>query len=52
MRLALPGYLIHGTNRPAGIGMRVTHGCIRMYSAAASTVFANTPSGTPVDIVP
>ena len=26
MRLGLPGYLIHGTNRPAGVGMRVTHG--------------------------
>lgn len=31
LRLGLPGYLIHGTNRPAGVGMRVTHGCIRLY---------------------
>ena len=31
LRLALPGYLIHGTNRPAGVGMRVSHGCIRMF---------------------
>ena len=31
LRLALPGYLIHGTNRPMGIGMRVSHGCVRMY---------------------
>lgn len=31
MRLSLPGYLIHGTNRPAGVGMQVTHGCIRMF---------------------
>jgi len=30
MRLSIPGYLIHSTNRPAGVGMRVTHGCIRM----------------------
>ena len=31
--LGIPGgaYLIHGTNRPAGVGMQVTHGCIRMY---------------------
>ena len=30
MRLGIPGgsYLIHGTNRPAGVGMQVTHGCI------------------------
>jgi L,D-transpeptidase ErfK/SrfK len=33
MRLGIPGgaYLIHGTNRPAGVGMQVTHGCIRMF---------------------
>jgi L,D-transpeptidase ErfK/SrfK len=31
LRLSVPGYLIHGTNRPAGVGMRVTHGCIRMF---------------------
>ena len=31
IQLSVPGYLIHGTNRPYGIGMRVTHGCIRMY---------------------
>ena len=32
MRLGVPGYLIHGTNKPFGIGMRVTHGCVRMLS--------------------
>ena len=31
LRLGLPGYLIHGTNRPAGVGMRVSHGCVRMF---------------------
>ena len=31
LRLGLPGYLIHGTNMPSGVGMRVTHGCIRMF---------------------
>ena len=30
LRLGLPGYLIHGTNRPAGVGVRVSHGCVRM----------------------
>lgn len=30
IRLDIPGYLVHGTNKPNGIGMRVTHGCIRM----------------------
>ena len=31
LRLGLPSYLIHGTNMPSGIGMRVTHGCVRMF---------------------
>ena len=30
MGLSMPGYLIHGTNKPAGVGMRVSHGCIRL----------------------
>ena len=29
--LGFPTYLIHGTNRPFSIGMRVSHGCIRLY---------------------
>ncbi len=51
LRLALPGYLIHGTNKPYGIGMRVTHGCIRMYPEDIETLFARVPVGTPVHIV-
>lgn len=31
LRLSKPNYLIHGTNKPQGIGRRVSHGCIRMY---------------------
>jgi len=30
LRLSSPSYLIHGTNWPEGIGMRATHGCIRL----------------------
>ncbi len=30
LRLSTPDYLIHGTNKPLGIGRRVSHGCIRM----------------------
>ncbi len=51
MRLSLPGYLIHGTNKPYGIGMRVTHGCIRMYPKDIESIFAQVPVGTPVRIV-
>ena len=51
LRLALPGYLIHGTNKPAGLGMRVTHGCIRMFPEDIEALFASVPIGTPVRIV-
>ena len=51
LRLALPGYLIHGTNKPFGIGMRVTHGCIRMYPENIKPLYENVPLGTPVRIV-
>ena len=51
LRLGLPGYLIHGTNRPAGVGMRVTHGCIRMFPEDIAVLFGMLPVGTPVNIV-
>jgi len=51
MRLGLPGYLIHSTNRPYGVGMRVTHGCIRMYPEDIANLFPNVPVGTQVQIV-
>jgi L,D-transpeptidase ErfK/SrfK len=51
MRLGIPGYLIHGTNRPAGVGMRVTHGCIRMYPENIEKLFAEVPIKTPVRII-
>lgn len=51
IRLSLAGYLIHGTNKPYGIGMRVTHGCIRMYPKDVEAIFKNVPVGTPVYIV-
>jgi len=51
MRLTLPGYLIHGTNTPAGVGMRVTHGCIRMFPEDIEALFNDVPIGTAVRIV-
>jgi L,D-transpeptidase ErfK/SrfK len=51
LRLGLPGYLIHSTNRPYGVGMRVTHGCIRMYPEDIRRLFPNVPVGTTVQIV-
>ncbi|MFL6576066.1 MAG: L,D-transpeptidase family protein [Povalibacter sp.] len=53
MRLGIPGgaYLIHGTNRPAGVGMQVTHGCIRMYPEDIEQFFKMVAVNTPVRIV-
>lgn len=51
MRLSIPGYLIHGTNKPSGVGMRVSHGCIRLYPEDIEGLFELVPSRTPVYIV-
>ena len=51
MRLSMPGYLIHGTNKPPGVGMRVSHGCIRLFPEDIEALFDRVPSGTPVNII-
>jgi L,D-transpeptidase ErfK/SrfK len=51
MRLSIPGYLIHSTNKPAGVGMRVTHGCIRMFPEDIEVLFGKLAVGEPVMIV-
>ena len=51
LRLAIPGYLIHGTNQPRGIGMKVTHGCIRLHPDDIEDLFNRIPVNTPVTIV-
>jgi L,D-transpeptidase ErfK/SrfK len=51
LRLGLASYLIHGTNKPSGVGMRVTHGCIRMFPEDIEALFKSVPVGTPVRIV-
>ena len=49
--LGLPAYLIHGTNRPYSIGMRVSHGCLRMYPEHVAALYEMAKSGTPVTLV-
>lgn len=51
MRLSLPLYAIHGTNKPAGVGLRVSHGCIRLYPEDIEELFGRISIGTPVQIV-
>ncbi|MFZ7125479.1 MAG: L,D-transpeptidase family protein [Desulfobacterales bacterium] len=49
--LSASGYLIHGTNKPASIGLRATNGCIRLYPEDIARLFENTAVKTPVHIV-
>jgi len=51
MRLGIPGYLIHSTNKPYGLGMRVSHGCIRMYPEDIERLFERVKVNTPVHII-
>jgi L,D-transpeptidase ErfK/SrfK len=51
MRLGIQSYLIHGTNKPFGVGMRVTHGCMRLYPEDIARLFEQVPVGTQVTLV-
>lgn len=51
MNLAMGAYVIHGTNRQFGIGMRVSHGCFRMRNEDITRLFPLIPVGTPVRII-
>jgi L,D-transpeptidase ErfK/SrfK len=50
-RLGLPGYMIHSTNVVNGVGMRVSHGCMRMYPQDIEQFFPLVKVGTEVNIV-
>lgn len=51
LRMTLPSYLIHGTNKQYGIGMQVTHGCMRLYPQDIERLYRVVPVGTPVRII-
>ncbi|MBS4049699.1 MAG: L,D-transpeptidase family protein [Methylomonas sp.] len=51
MPLGFTGYLIHGTNKPYGIGMQVSHGCVQLYPEDVEMLFEQVSVGTPVRIV-
>jgi L,D-transpeptidase ErfK/SrfK len=49
--LSKSGYLLHGTNKPASIGLAATNGCLRLYPEDVKMLFDDTPVNTPVLIV-
>jgi len=62
LALGIPGYLLHGTNKPAGVGMRVSHGCVgvgmrvshgcvRLFPENIEHLYGRVEIGTPVRIV-
>jgi L,D-transpeptidase ErfK/SrfK len=51
MNLGWASYLIHGTNKPPGVGMRASHGCIRLYPEDIAALFPVVPIGTKVTVV-
>jgi L,D-transpeptidase ErfK/SrfK len=51
LKLAMPGYLIHGTNQPYGVGMRVSHGCVRLYPENIELLYSLVETGETVRIV-
>jgi len=51
MRLSSPRIMIHGTNRPFGVGRRVSHGCIRLYPEDIVRLYGLVPVGTKVMVV-
>jgi L,D-transpeptidase ErfK/SrfK len=51
MTLGWPSYLIHGTNKPYGVGMRSSHGCMRFYPEDIAGLYDQIPLGTKVTVV-
>jgi L,D-transpeptidase ErfK/SrfK len=49
--LSKSGYLVHGTNKPASVGLRATNGCIRLYPEDIKRLYDTTLVKTPVKIV-
>jgi L,D-transpeptidase ErfK/SrfK len=51
LKLDIPGYLIHGTNQPYGVGMRVSHGCVRLYPENIELLYDLVELGEQVTII-
>ena len=47
LELTLPLYGLHGSNMPWGVGMQVSHGCIRLYNEDITALFHEVRVGTP-----
>jgi L,D-transpeptidase ErfK/SrfK len=51
LHLGWANYLLHGTNKPDGVGRNVSHGCVRLYPEDIARLFVEVSVGTPVRTV-
>lgn len=51
LHLGFTGILMHGTIQPASIGLRSSHGCLRLYPADIKELFYTVPIGTVVRVI-
>jgi L,D-transpeptidase ErfK/SrfK len=51
LELTIPLYGLHGSNMPWGVGMQVSHGCIRLYNEDIAALFREVSVGTPGEFV-
>ena len=51
IELTLPEYALHGTNVPWGVGMEVSHGCVRLYPEDIDRLFHKVKVGTPGEFI-
>ena len=49
--LGWPTYIIHSTNKPAGTGLRVTHGCLQLYPEDITRLYEEAEVGSAVTVV-
>ena len=51
LKLGFSGFLMHGSHRPSGIGVRSSHGCIRLFNEDIESLYHTVPVGTSIRIV-
>jgi len=51
LELTMTGYRIHGTDIPWGVGMQVSHGCVRLYPEDIEALFPIIPVGAPGEFI-
>lgn len=51
VQLDKAGYFLHGTNKDLGVGMRISHGCIRLYPEDIEELVRRITRGTDVVVV-